>query len=82
MHIYVYKYLNNSMLLWRFMSDMKVVKEKIHNAGYVVQYKRESISCFVPCSNLTKQCRITHQEITAIISHHYDEIILHVYISL
>lgn len=54
------------MLLWRFMSDMKVVKEKIHNAGYVVQYKRESISCFVPCSNLTKQCRITHQEITDI----------------
>lgn len=61
---------------------MKVVKEKIHNAGYVVQYKRESISCFVPCSNLTKQCRIAHQEITAIISHLYDEIILHVYISL
>lgn len=82
MHIYVYKYFNNSMLLWRFMSDMKVVKEKIHNAGYVVQYKRESISCFVPCSNLTKQCRITHQEITASIFHHYDEIILHVYISL
>lgn len=82
MHIYVYKYFNNSMLLWRFMSDMKVVKEKIHNAGYVVQYKRESISCFVPCSNLTKQCRITHQEITDIIFHHYDEIILHVYISL
>lgn len=61
---------------------MRVVKEKIHNAGYVVQYKRESISCFVPCSNLTKQCRISHQEITDIISHHYDEIILHVYISL
>lgn len=49
------------MLLWRFMWEMRVVKEKIHNAGYVVQYKRESISCFVPCSNLTKQCRITRK---------------------
>lgn len=36
MYIYVYKYFNNLMFFWRFMSDMKVVKEKIYNVGYVV----------------------------------------------